>query len=280
MSFLLGALDPIAISFGGIEIHWYGVIIASAVILATILAVREARRRRINPDDIYDMILWALPVAIISARTYYVAFQWQYYSQHPDQIVRIWDGGIAIYGALIGAGIVVYFFTRSRWIPTWLMLDVAAPVLIMAQGIGRWGNFMNQEAFGKVTSLTFLNSLHLPEFIINQMYIRGAYRTPTFLYESVWDILGFIVLISLRYIPKLFKQGEVFLTYVIWYSIGRFFIEGMRTDSLMLLGFRVSQWLSVILFIGSIIIIIWRRSKNKTNPYYLDGNQLNPNVVE
>lgn len=277
MNFTLGALNPIAFNLGGIQVHWYGIIIASAVVLATILAVQEAKRRRIDPDSIYDLILWALPVAIITARMYYVIFEWGYYQNHVDEIVRVWDGGIAIYGALIGAGIVVYLFCRANWIPVWLMLDIIAPVLIMAQGIGRWGNFMNQEAFGRITSLTFLQSLHLPHFIIQQMLIDGAYRQPTFLYESLWDILGFIVLMSLRHKKHLFKQGEVFLSYVIWYAFGRFFVEGMRTDSLMLLGIRVSQWLSVILFIGAIGILVFRRkSMRERLPDYLEGNQLSP----
>ncbi|MCD5257520.1 prolipoprotein diacylglyceryl transferase [Pediococcus pentosaceus] len=277
MNLTLGALNPIAFNLGGIQVHWYGIIIASAVVLATILAVQEAKRRRIDPDSIYDLILWALPVAIITARMYYVIFEWGYYQNHVDEIVRIWDGGIAIYGALIGAGIVVYLFCRANWIPVWLMLDIIAPVLIMAQGIGRWGNFMNQEAFGRITSLAFLQSLHLPHFIIQQMLIDGAYRQPTFLYESLWDILGFIVLMSLRHKKHLFKQGEVFLSYVIWYAFGRFFVEGMRTDSLMLLGIRVSQWLSVILFIGAIGILVFRRkSMQERLPDYLEGNQLSP----
>lgn len=277
MNLTLGALNPIAFNLGGIQVHWYGIIIASAVVLATILVVQEAKRRRIDPDSIYDLILWALPVAIITARMYYVIFEWGYYQNHVDEIVRVWDGGIAIYGALIGAGIVVYLFCRANWIPVWLMLDIIAPVLIMAQGIGRWGNFMNQEAFGRITSLTFLQSLHLPHFIIQQMLIDGAYRQPTFLYESLWDILGFIVLMSLRHKKHLFKQGEVFLSYVIWYAFGRFFVEGMRTDSLMLLGIRVSQWLSVILFIGAIGILVFRRkSMRERLPDYLEGNQLSP----
>ncbi|MBU7003587.1 prolipoprotein diacylglyceryl transferase [Pediococcus pentosaceus] len=277
MNLTLGALNPIAFNLGGIQVHWYGIIIASAVVLATILAVQEAKRRRIDPDSIYDLILWALPVAIITARMYYVIFEWGYYQNHVDEIVRVWDGGIAIYGALIGAGIVVYLFCRANWIPVWLMLDIIAPVLIMAQGIGRWGNFMNQEAFGRITSLAFLQSLHLPHFINQQMLIDGAYRQPTFLYESLWDILGFIVLMSLRHKKHLFKQGEVFLSYVIWYAFGRFFVEGMRTDSLMLLGIRVSQWLSVILFIGAIGILVFRRkSMRERLPDYLEGNQLSP----
>lgn len=150
------------------------------------------------------MILLALPTAVICARIYYVAFQWNYYQYHLDEIIRIWDGGIAIYGALIGAAIVVYLYCRNKFIPVWLMLDVIAPTVILGQAIGRWGNFMNQEAFGQITSLSFLNHLHLPHFIIQQMFIQGAYRQPTFLYESIWDLLGFVLLMNIRHMPNFF----------------------------------------------------------------------------
>ncbi|KRL09429.1 prolipoprotein diacylglyceryl transferase [Lentilactobacillus otakiensis DSM 19908 = JCM 15040] len=270
------ALNPIAFNLGPIEVHWYGIIIASGVILAVWLAVREGDKRGIKADDIYDMILWALPAALICARLYYVIFQWSYYKDNPGEIIKIWDGGIAIYGSLIGAMIVVILFCRHRFIPVWLMLDVAAPTVILAQAIGRWGNFMNQEAFGQVTSLSFLQGLHLPHFIITQMYISGAYRQPTFLYESLWSLLGFTVIVTLRHNPHFFKRGEVFLTYVMWYSFGRFFVEGMRTDSLMLGGLRVSQILSIILFVGAIGLIIYRR-RNSHNPWYLEGSKLTTN---
>lgn len=270
------ALNPIAFNLGPIEVHWYGIIIASGVILAVWLAVKEGDKRGIKADDIYDMILWALPAALICARLYYVVFQWSYYKNNPGEIIKIWDGGIAIYGSLIGAMIVVILFCRHRVIPVWLMLDVAAPTVILAQAIGRWGNFMNQEAFGQVTSLSFLQGLHLPHFIITQMYISGAYRQPTYLYESLWSLLGFTVLVTLRHNPHFFKRGEVFLTYVMWYSFGRFFVEGMRTDSLMLGSLRVSQILSIILFISAIGLIIYRR-RNLYNPWYLDGSKLTVN---
>ncbi|WP_281164189.1 prolipoprotein diacylglyceryl transferase [Liquorilactobacillus sicerae] len=271
MNFLLGALNPIAFKLGELEVHWYGIIIASAVVLAVFLAVREGKRRGLDEDVFYDYILWAIPISLVTARLYYVIFQWSYYSQHLDEIYRIWDGGIAIYGCLIGAIVVVIFFCQRRNVPVWLFLDVAAPTVILAQGIGRWGNFMNQEAHGRPTTLAFLQDLHLPTFIIQQMKINGVYYQPTFLYESLWDILGFIVLISLRHRPKLFKRGEVFFSYVIWYSFGRFFIEGMRTDSLMLGSLRVSQWLSVMLFIGAICWLLARRYWHPLEPWYLDG---------
>ncbi len=270
------ALNTIAFYLGPIEVHWYGIIIASGVLLAVYLAVREGAKRGIKSDDIYDMILWALPAALICARLYYVIFQWGYYKDNPGEIIKIWDGGIAIYGSLIGAMIVVILFCRHRFIPVWLMLDVAAPTVILAQSIGRWGNFMNQEAFGQATSLSFLQGLHLPHFIITQMYISGAYRQPTFLYESLWSLLGFLVIITLRHNPNWFKRGEVFLTYVMWYSFGRFFVEGMRTDSLMLSGLRVSQILSIVLFVGAIALIIIRR-RNPSTPWYLEGSKLKVN---
>ncbi|GBG95396.1 diacylglyceryl transferase [Ligilactobacillus salitolerans] len=273
MSFLLGALNPIAISFGPFEVRWYGLIIASAVILAVYLSVREGKKRGLKEDYFYDYLLWALPFALIGARLYYVVFEWPYYAAHPSEIYRIWDGGIAIYGCLIAAVIVLLVYTRRHQLSSWLFLDVISPSVLLAQGIGRWGNFMNQEAHGRKTSLEFLQNLHLPHSIVEQMNINGVYYQPTFLYESLWNVLGFIVLLALRHRPKLFKQGEVFFAYVIWYSFGRFFIEGMRTDSLMLGPLRVSQWLSILLFVGSWLWLFHRRYWQPYAPYYLQGHE-------
>ncbi|KRN90332.1 prolipoprotein diacylglyceryl transferase [Ligilactobacillus ceti] len=272
MEGIIAKINPIAFVLGPFEVHWYGIIIACGMLLAVILSVREGNRHGIAEDDIYDLLLWGLPVALICARAYYVIFQWSYYSQHLNQVYRIWDGGIAIYGGLIGAAIVLLVLCYRKIQSPWLMLDVIAPNVILAQGIGRWGNFVNQEAHGKATTLSFLQDLHLPQFIINQMQINGIYYQPTFLYESVWDILGFLVLISLRRCNHCLKQGEVFLGYLIWYSFGRFFIEGMRTDSLMLGQLRVSQWLSLILFFGALIVIIIRRKKDPQNPWYTQAH--------
>lgn len=271
MEAVLAKIDPIAFELGPIPVHWYGIIIASAMVLAVFLAVNEGQKRGIKEDTIYDLLLWGLPLALICARLYYVIFQWQYYRVYPSEIYRIWDGGIAIYGGLIGAFIVVLVLCKRQEISAWLMLDVVAPTVILAQGIGRWGNFVNQEAHGRATSRFFLQRLHLPEWIINQMRINGVYYQPTFLYESVWDILGFIFLVSLRHRLHLFKQGEIFLAYLIWYALGRFFIEGMRTDSLMLGALRVSQWLSLLLFIGAIIVGVWRRRNDPALAWYLDA---------
>lgn len=272
MSLQLGAIDPIAFSLGGLSVHWYGVIIASAVLLAIFLGTNESEKRGIKGDDIIDMMLWALPISIIGARIYYVIFEWRYYIQHPAEIIAIWNGGIAIYGGLIAGGLTVYWFTKKRGLPFWLVLDIAAPSVIIAQAIGRWGNFVNQEAHGEATTKAFLEGLHIPDFIVNNMNIEGVYYQPTFLYESLWNLLGFILLLILRRRKNLLKRGEVALSYVLWYSFGRFFIEGLRTDSLMLAQtIRVSQLLSILLFVGAILLWIYRRKKYPENPYYLTG---------
>lgn len=267
---LVAALNPIALQLGPLEIHWYGVIIATGVVLAVILAMRESERRGVSSDDLFDMILWALPFTLIGARLYYILFELPYYLAHPGEMIAIWHGGIAIYGGLIAAAIVFIVFCHRRQLPTWLVLDIAAPCVILGQAIGRWGNFMNQEAFGAKTTLAFLQQLHLPHFIVSQMLINGAYRQPTFLYESTWDLLGFIVIMVLRRRKQLLRQGEVFLLYISWYAFGRFFVEGMRTDSLWLFHvIRVSQMLSLILFVGAIGLWVYRRRQRPQPPLYL-----------
>lgn len=260
-------LDPVAIQIGSISVKWYGVIIASAVVIALLLALSEANKRKMDKEIIVDLLIWAIPISIISARIYYVIFEWDFYKNNLGEIVKIWHGGIAIYGALIGAVLTAIIFSRIKKISFWQLADVVAPSLIIAQAIGRWGNFMNQEAHGAETTRSFLENLHLPDFIINQMYIDGAYYQPTFLYESLWNVLGFVILLIIR--RTKIRRGELFLGYVIWYSFGRFFIEGMRTDSLMWGDFRVSQALSLLLIVLSIGIIIYRRLKMNP-PYYME----------
>lgn len=260
-------LDPVAIQMGSLSVKWYGVIIASAVVIALLLALSEANKRKMDKEIIVDLLIWAIPISIISARIYYVIFEWDFYKNNLGEIIKIWHGGIAIYGALIGAVLTAIIFSRVKKISFWQLADVVAPSLIIAQAIGRWGNFMNQEAHGAETTRAFLERLHLPDFIINQMFIDGIYYQPTFLYESLWNVLGFILLLIIR--RTKIRSGELFLSYVIWYSFGRFFIEGMRTDSLMWGDFRVSQVLSLLLIVLSIGLIIYRRLKMNL-PYYME----------
>lgn len=272
MNFLFNAINPIAFSLGPLEVHWYGVIIAAAIFTAISLSMREAKKRGIDGDHIVDMALWALPIAFIGARLYYVVFELEYYLQNPGEIIAIWNGGIAIYGGLIAGGLTVYWYTKKHRIPIWLMLDILTPNVLLAQAIGRWGNFINQEAHGGEVTRNFLENLRLPEFIIEQMNINGVYYQPTFLYESLWSLAGFILIVALRNRKSLLQRGEVALTYVLWYSLGRFFIEGLRTDSLWLVDWlRVSQALSLILFVGALIVWAMRRRNYPPNPDYLAG---------
>lgn len=262
-------INPVAFHLGPIPVHWYGIIIGLGIAIALYLVVRESDKRGLDKDTFTDLLIWAIPISIISARIYYVIFEWDYYSQYPEQIIQIWQGGIAIHGALIGAVITTVVFARKRGLSFWKLADIAAPSIILAQGIGRWGNFINQEAHGREVTRVFLENLHLPQFIIDQMYINGAYYHPTFLYESLWNILGFIILILLR--RASLRRGELFLTYVIWYSIGRFFIEGMRTDSLMLGDLRFAQVMSLSLIVLALGLWIYRRKAGLANKKYAES---------
>lgn len=272
MNVLLNVIDPVAISIGPIKIYWYGIIIALAMLIGISLATKEAQKLGLEEDTMVDMALWAIPIGFIGARLYYVLFKWDYYIQNPSEIIAIWNGGIAIYGGLIAGGLAVYWFARRKKMTLTLLLDILAPSVLLAQSIGRWGNFINQEAHGGAVSRQFLETLYLPEFIIEQMNINGTYYHPTFLYESLWSLLGFILLIILRNQKDLLRRGEVALSYVIWYSFGRFFIEGMRTDSLWIGDImRASQVLSLVLFISAIGLWIYRRRTYHVKPYYSEG---------
>lgn len=258
---MAGQINRVAFDLFGLQIYWYAIIIVSAIAIALWLSNREALRVGLKEDDMTNFILWALPIAIIGARLYYILFDLGPYLADPIQIFNTRSGGLAIYGGLIAAVIVLIVYTRHNFIDPWLFLDVVSPSVMLAQAMGRWGNFTNHEAFGGETTRQFLESIHLPQFIINNMYIDGAFRQPTFFYESMWSLLGFILILIIRK-KVMVKRGELFLGYVTWYSFGRFFIEGMRTDSLYFFGgLRVSQVLSLVLFVGGIALFIYRRKK-------------------
>ncbi|UAL25922.1 prolipoprotein diacylglyceryl transferase [Bacillus paralicheniformis] len=254
-------LNPIAFHLGPIAVHWYGIIIGLGALLGLWLAVREGERG-LHKDTFVDLVLFAIPIAILCARAYYVIFQWGYYSEHPDQIIQIWNGGLAIHGGLIGAVLTGIIYAKVKGLSFWKLADIAAPSILLGQAIGRWGNFMNQEAHGEAVSRAFLENLHLPDFIINQMYIDGQYYQPTFLYESLWSFTGVVVLLLLR--KANLKRGELFLIYVIWYSMGRYYIEGLRTDSLMLTAnLRIAQVISIVLILSAAALIAYRRFKGR-----------------
>ncbi|GAE92752.1 prolipoprotein diacylglyceryl transferase [Gracilibacillus boraciitolerans JCM 21714] len=274
------ALDPIFLQLGPLSIYWYGVIIASGAFLALWIATMEADRLGVKKDYIVDLVVFAIPIAILSARIYYVIFEWDRYVGEPWwKVFAVWEGGIAIHGgALIGSVITAIVFTRVKKLSFWQIADIVAPSLILGQAIGRWGgNFMNQEAHGGPISEATYQSFYqyLPDFIMNQMCIEGTMYHPTFLYESVWNIAGFILLLILRKYPL--RRGDMFLTYVIWYSFGRYFIEGMRTDSLYIVGeLRTAQFISIILIIGAVIMMIYRRKKGLADHTY-QGKKITQN---
>lgn len=276
---MIGQINRTAFELFGLQIYWYAIIIVSGIAIALWLANREALRVGLKEDDMTNFILWALPIAIIGARLYYILFDLEPYLADPIQIFNTRSGGLAIYGGLIAAAIVLIVYTRHHFIDPWLFLDVVAPSVMLAQAMGRWGNFTNHEAYGGETTRQFLEGLHLPQFIINNMYIDGAFRQPTFFYESMWSLLGFILILIVR--KKLsVKRGELFLSYVIWYSFGRFFIEGMRTDSLYAFGgIRVSQVLSLILFAGGLFLFYYRRKRRTDIKLYERDKGTNQAVI-
>ncbi|SFD96303.1 Prolipoprotein diacylglyceryl transferase [Lentibacillus persicus] len=276
MSCSAPALDPVFLDIGPLTIYWYGVIIAFGAFLGLYIATKEADRLGMQKDLMIDLVVFAIPASIIFARLYYVIFEWDRYIGGPWWgVFAIWEGGIAIHGALIGAVLTAVIFARVRKVSFWQLADIAAPSLILGQAIGRWGNFMNQEAHGGPISESTFNNFHtyLPDFIMNQMCIDGVMYHPTFLYESFWNILVFIFLLILRRKNPL--RGEVFLSYLISYSVGRLFIEGMRTDSLYLPGteIRVAQLISVVIILGLFALIWYRRKSGMANKYY-DGKKV------
>ncbi|HCY1705550.1 TPA: prolipoprotein diacylglyceryl transferase [Staphylococcus aureus] len=259
MGIVFNYIDPVAFNLGPLSVRWYGIIIAVGILLGYFVAQRALVKAGLHKDTLVDIIFYSALFGFIAARIYFVIFQWPYYAENPGEIIKIWHGGIAIHGGLIGGFIAGIIVCKVKNLNPFQIGDIVAPSIILAQGIGRWGNFMNHEAHGGPVSRAFLEQLHLPNFIIENMYINGQYYHPTFLYESIWDVAGFIILVNIR---KHLKLGETFFLYLTWYSFGRFFIEGLRTDSLMLTSnIRVAQLVSILLILISISLIIYRRIK-------------------
>ncbi len=259
MGIVFNYIDPVAFNLGPLSVRWYGIIIAVGILLGYFVAQRALVKAGLHKDTLVDIIFYSALFGFIAARIYFVIFQWPYYAENPSEIIKIWHGGIAIHGGLIGGFIAGVIVCKVKNLNPFQIGDIVAPSIILAQGIGRWGNFMNHEAHGGSVSRAFLEQLHLPNFIIENMYINGQYYHPTFLYESICDVAGFIILVNIR---KHLKLGETFFLYLTWYSIGRFFIEGLRTDSLMLTSnIRVAQLVSILLILISISLIVYRRIK-------------------
>ena len=244
---------PRVLSLGPLTIHYYGLIIAVGLMLAVVYACKRSKEFGLKEDDILDGVLSITPFAIICARLYYCAFSWEEYAANPISVLYIWNGGIAIYGGVLGAVIGVAVFCRIKKIRMTTLLDVVLLGFLIGQMIGRWGNFMNREAFGAATDSFSRMGL------FNKVTGQWEYYHPTFLYESLWNLLG---LVGLHFLSKKRKfDGQIALGYAAWYGLGRCWIEGLRVDSLWWGPFRVSQMLAGISCIAAVSVLIWQHFK-------------------
>ncbi|HEV8438890.1 MAG TPA: prolipoprotein diacylglyceryl transferase [Methylomirabilota bacterium] len=235
---------PIAVQIGPLTFRWYGILMATAMALGLWLAHRDAVRRGVDPEPLLKASELALLGGLVGARLYYVLFNLDYYAQVPAKIFAVWEGGLAIHGGVIGGILVGGGYAWARRLPLWTYLDIAAPSLAIGQAIGRWGNFFNEEAFGTPTSLPWKLYIAPPHRPLP--YAHSEFFHPTFLYESVWDALVFVLLIAVFRRPLARAPGALFLTYIGLYSLGRFFTEALRTDALMLGPLRMAQLVSVV----------------------------------
>jgi len=254
-------MNPIAFQIGSFEVRWYGILIAFGVIVAIILAGYNCKKKDVDFDIILDGFFVAFPTAIVGARMYYVAFEFQNYKDNLIDMFNIRKGGLAIHGGLIGAFLAVYIFAKIRKLNMLKYIDIAAPSIILAQAIGRWGNFMNGEAHGGEVSYEFISKF--PSFIQKGMNIGGIYYHPTFLYESIWNLLVCAILLVVLYRKSNNNHGIVIASYMILYSLGRVFIEGLRTDSLMIGNIRVAQLISIIGIIAGVALILYIKSRTE-----------------
>lgn len=245
--------ETVKIPFTNIHLYWYAIIIAAGMFTAIAIAFREFKKHSISTDDLSDFVLWAIPLGILGARCYYVIFEWDYYSKHLSKIAAIWEGGLAIYGGIIVGAIVAIVWCKLKKVPFLWFADVATCGLFIAQSMGRWGNFINAEAYGGATDLPW------------GMTVNGQGPVhPTFLYESLWNFVGFII--SYFVIRRLSEtDGYSFAYYLVWYGVGRFFIEGLRADSLYIFGnIRVSQVVAFVsIFIG-MGVLFYIKSRKKS----------------
>lgn len=280
LAFQFASPGPILVKLGPLTIRWYGLLIATAVLIGVSLSQYLASRRHINPDLLGDLAIWLVVGAIPAARLYYVLFEWPEYAQHPERIIAIWQGGIAIHGAILGGIVAALIFARLKQISFWQLVDLVSPSLILGQAIGRWGNFFNSEAFGRPTDLPW--KLFIPPDRRPPEYANFAYFHPTFLYESVWDLMVFGLLLtlffrSLKAKPRL-KVGTLFLVYLVAYSLGRLWIEGLRTDSLMLGPLRIAQVVSLVGIVLGLAGLAWlylyKRSLPDVAPVREEGAEL------
>lgn len=259
------------VRIGNFSISTYSVCILVGVLVAEALFLLECKKYEIDLNFATNLIFWTVIFGIIGARVYYVAFNLDYYLSDPIEILKVWNGGLAIHGGILGGLLFILFYTKKYKIRTLKVTDMAVVGVIIAQAIGRWGNFFNGEAHGPETTRAVLESIKLiPKFVIDGMKIDGIYYIPTFYYESLSCIFGFIILLLIRKIFEYLRVGQLTGVYLVWYGMTRFIIESLRTDSLMLGSFKVAQIVSVILFIIGLILIFMYMGKSKFENRYDD----------
>lgn len=256
-------MNPIFIDFGFIEIYWYSIMILLAIIVGSFIFYKSLRKKGFKEEEITDLLFWMIIFGIIGARIYYVLFNLNYFLKYPIEIIEVWNGGLAIHGGILGGLGYLCFYCHKKNYNLLKITDSAALGLLLSQAIGRWGNFFNSEAHGGITTLEHLKSLHIPNFIINGMKIDGVYYIPTFYYEFLWNILGFIIIIFIYKKYKKLRVGQITGIYFIWYSCGRFIIEQMRTDSLMFFNLKIAQIVSVILLIVGLILVFYHKKDTR-----------------
>ncbi len=254
-------MDRVAVDLGPIQIYWYSIFIFIGLLVASILIFKEARRRNIDEDFLVNLIFNTIIIGLIGARLYYVIFNLPYYIANPIEIFAIWNGGLAIHGGVFAALIFIIIYCKKHEVNCLQILDIMVVGLIIGQAIGRWGNFFNGEAYGQITSLEELKEQQIPMFIINGMYILGEYRQPTFFYESTWCLSGFLAMLIIRKY-KYLKRGQLTGFYLFWYGFGRFLIESMRTDALMLGSLKMAQIVSIVFVIVGIILFFYNVFKS------------------
>ena len=256
---------PRSLEIGPMNIYFYGIVIAFGLILAVVYASRRSKQFGITEDDLLDGVLWVTPFAILCARAYYCIFSWEHYADNPISVLYIWEGGLAIYGGVLGAALGVAVFCRIKRIKLPMLLDLVSLGFLIGQSIGRWGNFFNREAFGAETT-SFLRM-----GLLNSYTGQVTYYHPTFFYESLWNAVGFLLLHQLS--KKRQYDGQIALGYAAWYGLGRAFIEGLRTDSLYWGPFRVSQLLAAVSCIAAVAVLLWQNSRSH-DPAKLYVNQV------
>jgi phosphatidylglycerol:prolipoprotein diacylglycerol transferase len=267
---------PIAFRLGPLAVHWYGIIIVASVLVAAYVASLEARRRSQDPDHVWNALLLCLVLGIIGARLYHVFSSprggmvgWDYYRQNPLAILQVWHGGLAIYGAVAGGVLGIYIYARLNKLSFLQWVDIGTPGLILAQVIGRWGNFVNQELYGYPTSLpwgiTITTPYRIPPYNDLTLYPASTRFHPTFLYESLWNLLGFFLLmyVARRYRDRLL-DGDVFCLYAIWYPVGRIFVEALRPDAWLIRGIAAAQIFAAMATVVSVAIILYRHRRARS----------------